>query len=474
MRCAVQLLAALGCGACVVPNMVLPTGPGIATRETLNAPARAELVETAAADGSRLRGVWVPGEPGAPVVLQLMEATVGATEARYTHGLFWDLPGAGYATLAFDYRGVASSGGARSTDHMRADARAMWRAAVERAAGDPARVILRGGSLGALAIATLLQDGARPGAVVLYGPVRSESVVRHFIVTGWAGTPQISESLAPWVALLFRRPLAVDLEREIRRCPAPILVICGARDELLPPEEAERLRAAAAAAGGRFMLEDLGHVELCTRHHRLHQEERAFLGATLPVALDLARRVTAVEQAARAAGEAPLDPAAREWIAGLLGGRVDDPPLAVAGLCSAGFSVERAARWLDANRLARNRWLSGRSAPAVRKLALASEPEDDPIVFALAERVWGMALPPGAAVRAWELRGSAEDPVLQLRCERTADAAILDQEIELPCRDLAADLRARQVPGQGAAQLQELVRVALAWSGGAAETDPSP
>lgn len=272
-------------GGCVVPNLVLPVDGGVRSIAELDLPPRAEWVEVELPGGECLRGFWSPAGPGAPVVLQFMEATVGAAQPGVKHRIAWDLPEAGYALLALDYRGVASSDGRRSTEQVRADARAMWDEAVRRAGGDPARVILRGGSLGVLAVATLLQDGARPGAIVLYGPVRSQSVVKHFLTTGWAGIPKAPAWAAPWLAIFVRQPLAVDLAEEIAAASAPVLLICGARDELLPPNEMQDLFHAwqAAPRGGLFVQEDLGHVELCRERHALDADELRFLLDRVPV-----------------------------------------------------------------------------------------------------------------------------------------------------------------------------------------------
>lgn len=433
MKRAVLLLAAAAGGACATPNLVLETGPGGELGAGLFAPQRAEAVAIPAADGAVLRGVWIPGEPGAPVVLQLMEATVGATEARRIHGLYWDLPGAGYATLAVDYRGVAASGGPRSSNHLRADARAMWREAVARAGGDPARVVLRGGSAGALAAATLLQDGARPGAVVLYGPVRSETVVRHFMTTGWAGTPRVPEPLAPWLALLFRRPLAVDLEQVLARCASPLLLILGEADELLPPEEAGRLTEAARAAGGEVIREPLGHVELCTRHHRLREGERGFLAARMPVAVDLAAREQAALDALAAAGALAPE---RERLRQLVAQRIEDPPAALGGLLAAGFAAERAAAWLDADRAVRGRWLAGRSAAEIRALAEAAAPgdPDDEVLFQLVAQVWGPAAAQGLRLESCAFIGDASTIRLRSDYVRTAGGASAKTRAEFDAR----------------------------------------
>jgi acetyl esterase/lipase len=353
------------CGACAVPNLVLPTGPGARGLQELRTPRVAEWIEFPAQDGSLLRGVWIPAAAGAPVVAQFMEATVSATERDRLHGIFWDLPGAGYSLLAADYRGTGASEGARSTEHVRADARAIWQEALRRAGGDPARVVLRGGSLGTQAIATLLQDGARPGAVVLYGPVRGETVVKHFMTTGWAGTPRLSSVLAPWVAALFRKPLAVDLADEIARCPAPVLVTCATRDELLPIAEAELLRAAAATAGGRFAWEDEDHVGLCTLHHRLQQVEREFLADVLPGCVDLDARLAAFTEAERR----------RPELRALLARRLpDDPPHVVLALLDFGCDAARAERWLDADVRVSRSWLAPLGAAELTQHCDLSDP----------------------------------------------------------------------------------------------------
>ncbi len=357
------LLAA--CGACAVPNLVLPTGPGAHGLEEVRAPRAAEWIEFPAQDGSLLRGLWIPAAAGAPVVAQFMEATVSATERDSVHGIFWDLPGAGYSLLAADYRGTGASEGARSTEHVRADARAIWQEALRRADGDSARVVLRGGSLGTQAIATLLQDGARPGAVVLYGPVRGETVVKHFMTTGWAGTPRLPAALAPWVAALFRKPLTVDLADEIARCPAPVLVTCATRDELLPIAEAELLRAAAEAAGGRFVWEDEDHVGVCVLHHRLQQTEREFLAGVLPGRVDLDARLAAFPEAERK----------RPELRALLARRLpDDAPDVVLALLDKGLDAARASHWLDVEVLVHRSWLTPLGAADLARVCDLSDP----------------------------------------------------------------------------------------------------
>lgn len=470
MRAALALLAAGAAGACAVPNVVLDAGPGVAGLAELHAPARAEWVEIPAEDGATLRGVWIPGAPGAPVVLYLMEATVGATERGRFHGAYWDFAGAGYSLLAIDYRGVAASGGERSSDHVRGDARAMWREAVTRAGGDPARVALRAGSLGTLAAATLLQEGARPGAVVLYGPVRSETVVRRFMTTGWAGTPRVPDALAPWLALLFRRPLAVDLAGELARCPAPLLVTCGEYDELLPSEDAARLEQAVRAAGGEFATEPLAHVELCIRHHLLRARERAFLARALPAAVDADARERGLLAAISPAAAARFGPEARAELRALAGRRIDDPPAAVAGLLLAGMWAERASVWLDADRATRGRWLAGRSADAVRAIAAvpAADGSEDPVFLALVQRVHAHKAS-NLSLTGFGIRGHGEQAEIELTLESSDGSATIRMEISQPAGDLVAALAERDGADRAESRLAELLAAAAAPPGGSPE-----
>ncbi len=376
--------AALG-GACVVPNVVLPVNAAADGVGQLDLPQRAEWVELALPTGESLRGFWAPADAGAPVVLQLMEATVGASQPGVLHRIAWQLPDAGYSVLALDYRGVAASDGARSTEQVRADARAMWREAVRRAGGDERRVVLRGGSLGALAAATLLQDGARPGAVVLYGPVRSQSVARHFLTTGWAGVPQLPDWAAAWVAMLIRQPLAVDVGREIARSPAPVMLICGGRDELLPPREVELLRRAWSGSphGGLFVLEDEDHVGVCTKRHALDAAEAGFLRRALPPRPDPAARAAAWSAALDGEARARLDaaPDLRAQFDALAAERFSDPPRVAAALLLAGHEPGAVRQILEAERLRRGRWLTP-LAPA--RIAAVTDLRDaaDPLPLA--------------------------------------------------------------------------------------------
>lgn len=147
-------------------------------------PHGAETVEVPVPDGSKLRGVFVPGDPGAPIVLHFLES--GGSVAKGTHGfpsyqVLCDLRACGFASLLLDYRGNGVSTGVLSPVNLREDAELMWREALRRAGGDATRVVVRSLSIGALPAASLIDDGAAPRAIFLLAPVRAETAVGHYI-----------------------------------------------------------------------------------------------------------------------------------------------------------------------------------------------------------------------------------------------------------------------------------------------------
>jgi alpha-beta hydrolase superfamily lysophospholipase len=144
------LLAALGSTA---PPALLAAGfPRLEVGET-NFPPGTEAVELPV-PGGLLRGAFVPSDPGAPVVLHLLESMGSVTYGTH-HALgypvLWELRDRGFASLMIDYRGVGASEGWRSPRNVREDAQAMFAEARRRTGGRSHRVVLRGASFGTLA-----------------------------------------------------------------------------------------------------------------------------------------------------------------------------------------------------------------------------------------------------------------------------------------------------------------------------------
>jgi pimeloyl-ACP methyl ester carboxylesterase len=232
----------------------------------------------------------VPSDPGAPVVLHLLESSGSITSPFWFAGygsLLADLADLGFASLALDYRGIGASDGSRSVTHLSEDVEAMWSEAVRRA-GSPDLVVLRGLSLGALCAGLALQQGAEPAGVALFAPVRSESVVRHF----GAHTYGVFGWLAAWV---FRPVVEHDLVSELERARVPLLVIAPEDYFLLPEDERASLQRSVAASRGRWVAVDDDHIRaIHDAHGACVAAEIEFLRGLFPGWPDEAARTNAL------------------------------------------------------------------------------------------------------------------------------------------------------------------------------------
>lgn len=170
-----------------------------------------------------------------------------------------------------DYRGYGKSSSRISSEaQLHADVRAAWDSVAPRYAGLP-RVLL-GRSLGtglAVALAAGLPAAAQPELTILVSPYFSMQA--------------LAAELYPWVpGALLRYPLRTDLA--LPQLKGPLLMVHGAQDRLIAPENSARLLALAPGAhpAQRVLVAGAGHNDL--------QESPAY-GDALMAALDaLARR----------------------------------------------------------------------------------------------------------------------------------------------------------------------------------------
>lgn len=264
-RLIVSALVVLLASACALTRRFDP--PALMLPETVEAsvalaryPPGAELVEFASESGAVLRGVFVPADPGSPVVLHLLDARNSvASEVASPSGVAGELADLGLASLLVDYTGVGLSGGERSVRNLCADARAAWREAVARAGGEPERVLVRAVSIGTIAAALLLETGARPRAQVWIVPVFPDTASPRFARA--ARGP-----LVAWIARAFLRPMAdVRIEESVRSAGVPTTVIVAEQDELTTAPERARLERAALETDGTFHALTGGHIEVAAR-----------------------------------------------------------------------------------------------------------------------------------------------------------------------------------------------------------------
>jgi fermentation-respiration switch protein FrsA (DUF1100 family) len=150
----------------------------------------------------------------------------------------------GLSVLLFDYRGYGGNLGRPSEDGLAADARAAQAWLAGQPQVDPGRVVYFGESLGA-AVAIGLAVQRPPAALVLRSPFTS--------------LPDVGAVHYPWLPvrwlLLDRYP---SIER-IAAVHAPLLVIAGDRDDIVPAELSKRLFDAAAEPKRYLLVPGAGH-----------------------------------------------------------------------------------------------------------------------------------------------------------------------------------------------------------------------
>ncbi|BBU24879.1 alpha/beta hydrolase [Mycobacterium xenopi] len=174
-------------------------------------------------DGLRLGAWFVPAaQRGAAVLVCNGNAGDRALRAPLAAALVR----AGLSVLLFDYRGYGGNPGRPCEDGLAADARAARAFLAARPEVDPARIAYLGESLGA-AVAVRLAVESSPRALVLRSPFTSLTDVGRLHY--------------PWLpvrALLTERYPSIDRIAEVT---APVLVVVGERDVLVPAGLSRRL-----------------------------------------------------------------------------------------------------------------------------------------------------------------------------------------------------------------------------------------
>jgi fermentation-respiration switch protein FrsA (DUF1100 family) len=176
-----------------------------------------EAVSLATSDGLALGGWFVGARDKASFTVIVFNGNGG--NRGYRAGLAIALARRGFAVLLFDYRGYGGNPGTPSEEGLARDARAARAYLRTRRDVDPARIVYFGESLGS-AVATTLAVESPPSALILRSPFTSlEEVGRHhypFLPVRW---------------LLHDRFATID---RIGRLAAPLLVIAGDRDRIVP------------------------------------------------------------------------------------------------------------------------------------------------------------------------------------------------------------------------------------------------
>lgn len=224
--------------------LLFPTGQ---VRPAGPPPAGAARVALAAASGERLHGLHVPpAAPGAERVLVLGfggNAWNAEEMADYLHGLY---PRAD--VVAFHYRGYPPSEGSPGAAALREDAPLIFDWAAARFPGR--RVVAVGFSIGSGVAASLA--ARRPLAGLI-------------LVTPFDSLAAVAAGHYPWlpVRLLFRHEM--DAAADLRAVRAPVALLAGGGDTLIPPARTDALRRAVPNLAFDRTIADAGHNDIYQR-----------------------------------------------------------------------------------------------------------------------------------------------------------------------------------------------------------------
>jgi fermentation-respiration switch protein FrsA (DUF1100 family) len=205
-----------------------------------------EAIEVATADGLRLLAWQAPPATATSPVLLYLHGNGGTLAHRA--GRMRDFLHLGWGVVMVEYRGYGGNPGQPSEDGLAADARAGLEAI--QAMGIPAwRTVLWGESLGTGVVVRLAAERpAAVGALILESPFTSllDMARRHY----------------PWApARLLLRDRYDSLSR-IGAVQAPVLILQGLRDEIVPPAMGHALAAAAGGLVEIWEVPEAGHNDL--------------------------------------------------------------------------------------------------------------------------------------------------------------------------------------------------------------------
>jgi uncharacterized protein len=192
-------------------------------------------------DGESLHGWWIAARAPSLGHVLLCHGNAGNVGDRVLHARL--LTSAGFDVLVFDYRGYGRSTGSPTEEGTYRDARAARRALLDQEGVEESRVLYVGESLGG-AVALTLALEARPRGLVLQSTFTSvRDVARaHYAFIPRAAVPDAYPSL-----------------RRIRELEAPLLVLHGERDEIVPVAHGRALFEAAPEPKEIRVFPRVGH-----------------------------------------------------------------------------------------------------------------------------------------------------------------------------------------------------------------------
>ena len=192
-------------------------------------------------DGVKLHGWWI-AQPGARLATLYLHGNGGNVSHRQLH--MRELPAAGTALLLIDYRGYGKSEGWPTEKGLYADADAGYDYLVRQGFA-PNRIVAYGESLGT-SVAVDLAARRPVAGVVLEAPFTSAS--------------EVAARVFPVIGPLVMR--SYNTRAKIGRVSAPIFILQGDLDEVIPFELGQALYAAAPEPKQFWRVERAHHSDI--------------------------------------------------------------------------------------------------------------------------------------------------------------------------------------------------------------------
>jgi fermentation-respiration switch protein FrsA (DUF1100 family) len=175
-----------------------------------------------AADGTKLHGWYLEGEPGRPVVLFCHGNAGNIAVRRHLMTLFAEMK---VSALLFDYRGYGRSEGSPNGPGILADARAARAWLAKRVNVPEDQVVLWGESIGGAVAIDLASEGAR-GLIV-------ENTFHSL--------PEVAKHHFPWLPVKLCMRNRFESGIKIGNYRGPLLQFHGDVDEVVPYSQGQKL-----------------------------------------------------------------------------------------------------------------------------------------------------------------------------------------------------------------------------------------
>ena len=195
-------------------------------------------------DGQSLHGWWIGARTDSLGHLLLCHGNAGNVGDRVVHAAL--LTATGFDVLLFDYRGYGRSSGRPSEQGTYRDARAALACLLDQPGVDPARVLYLGESIGGAVALDLALERPPAGLVLL---------------SAFTSVRDLGRLHYPFVPAALIADAYPTLRR-IAELQAPLLVLHGDRDDIVPLSQGRALFEAAPGSKRMHVFPGLGHNDL--------------------------------------------------------------------------------------------------------------------------------------------------------------------------------------------------------------------